>query len=469
MFKLSRQVRIIILLVINTLFFLAEIIIGYRVGSLALVADSFHMLNDMISLVIALWAVKVAARTEFESKYSYGWQRAEVLGALINGVFLLALCFTLLIDCIERFISPQIVTEPVLVLITGCVGLAANLFGLVLFHEHGHSHGHSHSHSTNDNVSALDIAPAHISRDDSHATLSNDAKDGIREANRLPSSPRIDDVNRLRDSIDRNTMHPSVARDLIVQHARQYSSHDVAHDYGSSSGSEQHHHHEEGESEHSQQNLNMRGVFLHVVGDALGNIGVVISALIIWLTPYSWRFYFDPLISLIITIIIFSSALPLVRSTSFILLQGVPNTIAIDDVRRELYKTADVLSVHELHIWQLSDTKTIASLHVLLSSTSNYMTVAQRVRKLMHRHGIHSITIQPEFVDPDSSGDIIANAQIPPAESNTPQRQPKTSWWANILPWSKKKTTDEEKQVENSPVCCQKFETMCLIGTNLCI
>ncbi|CAO3681232.1 unnamed protein product [Umbelopsis ramanniana] len=411
------------------------------------------MLNDMISLTIALWAVKVAARTEFESKYSYGWQRAEVLGALTNGVFLLALCFTLLIDCIERFISPQVVTEPVLVLITGCVGLAANLFGLALFHEHGHSHGHSHSHSTSDNVSSLDIAPANVPRDDSHATLSNDIKGGIRETDRLPSNPRIDDVNRLRDNIDRNTMHPSVARDLIVQHARQYSSQEVAHDFDSSSGSEHNHHqhnHEEHKSEHSHQNLNMRGVFLHVLGDALGNIGVIISALIIWLTPYSWRFYFDPLISLIITIIIFSSALPLVRSTSFILLQGVPNTIAIDDVRRELNKTADVLSVHELHIWQLSDTKTIASVHVLLSSTSNYMTVAQRVRKLMHKHGIHSITIQPEFVDPDSSSDIIVNAQGPPTQLAAPQSLPKTSWWANVLPWSKKKGTDEEKQVENS-------------------
>ena len=130
--------------------------------------------------------------------------------------------------------------------------------------EHGHSHGHSHSHSTSDNVSSLDIAPANVSRDDSHATLSNDIKGGIRETDRLPSDPRIDDVNRLRDNIDRNTMHPSVARDLIVQHARLYSSsHEVTQDFDSSSGSEHNHHqhnHEEHKSEHSHQNLNMRGV-----------------------------------------------------------------------------------------------------------------------------------------------------------------------------------------------------------------
>lgn len=77
---------------------------------------------------------KVAARTEWESKYSYGWQRAEVLGALINGVFLLALCFTLLIECIKRFINTQEITEPVWVLITGSAGLVANLIGLFLFH-----------------------------------------------------------------------------------------------------------------------------------------------------------------------------------------------------------------------------------------------------------------------------------------------------------------------------------------------
>jgi hypothetical protein len=118
-------------------------------------------------------------------------------------------------------------------------------------------------------------------------------------------------------------------------------------------------------------------------------------------------------------------------------------------------QTADVLSVHELHIWQLSDTKMIASVHVLLSSASNYMNVAQRVRKLMHKHGIHSITIQPEFVDPDSSDDIISTTtQIAPAQTNTPEpRSKKTSWWTKVFPWSKKTKPDEENQMENGLVC----------------
>lgn len=109
------------------------------------------MLNDMLSMCVALWAIKVtifflkkkirltkkkkvASVTEFNPKYSYGWQRAEILGALINGVFLIALCFTILIESIERFVSPQEITNPLMVLITGGAGLVANIVGLFLFH-----------------------------------------------------------------------------------------------------------------------------------------------------------------------------------------------------------------------------------------------------------------------------------------------------------------------------------------------
>lgn len=57
--------------------------------------------------------------------------------------------------------------------------------------------------------------------------------------------------------------------------------------------------------------MNMRALLLHVFGDALGNVGVIATGLIIWQTNWSWKYYFDPIISLVITVIIFSSALPL--------------------------------------------------------------------------------------------------------------------------------------------------------------
>ncbi|KAI8061976.1 cation efflux family-domain-containing protein [Thamnidium elegans] len=292
------------MLVITGGFFFVEIVVGYYVNSLALVAK----------------------KTEYDPKYSYGWQRAEILGALINGVFLLALCFTILIDSIERFASPEPVERPVLVLITGSAGLVANLIGLFLFHEaHGHG-GHSHG--------------GHSHGGHGHA-----------------------------------------------EHGHDEHSHDVE--------SVKSHNHEG----HEGGNLNMRGIFLHVLGDALGNVGVIISGLIIWLTPYDWRFYFDPIVSILITFIIFMSAIPLVKQTSSILLQGVPRSVPLQDVNDSLLKLDGIISVHELHVWQLSDTKLIASLHVLLKSRQGYMKLGSQIRKLLHGYGIHSATIQPEFIE----------------------------------------------------------------------
>jgi solute carrier family 30 (zinc transporter), member 1 len=68
----SRSARIVTLLVIDTLFFFLEIIVGYAVHSLALVADSFHMLNDVFSLIVALYAIRLAKSKTSSSKYTYG-------------------------------------------------------------------------------------------------------------------------------------------------------------------------------------------------------------------------------------------------------------------------------------------------------------------------------------------------------------------------------------------------------------
>src|SRR2546421_1907549 len=112
------------------------------------------MLNDVLSLCVGLWAVRIANK-ESSKMYTYGWQRAETLGALINGVFLIALCLSIFLEAIQRFVTPQRVSNPKLVLIVGCVGLAFNVLGLFLFHEHGHSHGdgdttlHEHDPASN--------------------------------------------------------------------------------------------------------------------------------------------------------------------------------------------------------------------------------------------------------------------------------------------------------------------------------
>ena len=84
---------------------------------------------------ISFHAFQMSKKTT--SKNTYGWQRAEVLGALVNAVFLMALCFTIVVESVQRFIQIEEIEEPVLVLIVGGVGLLINGVGLCLFSTHG--------------------------------------------------------------------------------------------------------------------------------------------------------------------------------------------------------------------------------------------------------------------------------------------------------------------------------------------
>lgn len=141
------------MLFMTSSFFLVEIVVGYATNSMALVADSFHMLSDVMSLVIGFFALRYSKRNQRTERNTFGWQRAEVLGALVNAVFLIALCFSILVESLKRIVETEAINDPVLVLIVGVAGLLVNVIGLVLFHRHGHGHshggsGHGHSHAS---------------------------------------------------------------------------------------------------------------------------------------------------------------------------------------------------------------------------------------------------------------------------------------------------------------------------------
>ena len=170
------------MLFMTSSFFFVEIIVGYATNSMALVADSFHMLSDVLSLVIGFFALRYSKRSQRTERNTFGWQRAEVLGALVNAVFLIALCFSILVESLKRIVEPELIHNPILVLIVGVAGLLVNVIGLFLFHghSHGHSHGgggheHGHSHGSpngsdlhqNGGANGVDSKSSHSSEDES--------------------------------------------------------------------------------------------------------------------------------------------------------------------------------------------------------------------------------------------------------------------------------------------------------------
>lgn len=137
--------------------------------------------------------------------------------------------------------------------------------------------------------------------------------------------------------------------------------------------------------EHTHTDLNLHGVYLHLFGDLLTSIGVISSTLIIIYVKQDWTIYMDPLMSLLITVIIIISTIPLCRSAIFILLQATPQTISLPALKKDLMKIKGIANIHELHVWQLSDTQIIGSVHVVLAKTNeSYMEIADLIKIKMH-------------------------------------------------------------------------------------
>ena len=163
--------------------------------------------------------------------------------------------------------------------------------------------------------------------------------------------------------------------------------------------------------------MNMHGVFLHVLADALGSIVVIISALIIKFVPHDsndkkhWTVYIDPSLSILIVIIIINSTVPLFRDTSSILLQTIPKYLEIHQIKTQLLETIPEISgIHEFHVWRLTNEKIIASAHLHRKTLSDYMLVARKVKFFFHSMGIHSITVQYECDDDQQTSLLYQNS-----------------------------------------------------------
>lgn len=133
----GKTCRLIFMLVLTVGFFVAELVSGYLGNSLALVSDSFNMLSDLISLCVGLSTGRIARRSRRGPRATYGYSRAEAVGALSNAVFLTALCFTILVDSVLRLAQPEPIDDAQLVLIVGTLGLAVNVVGLLVFQDWG--------------------------------------------------------------------------------------------------------------------------------------------------------------------------------------------------------------------------------------------------------------------------------------------------------------------------------------------
>jgi cobalt-zinc-cadmium efflux system protein len=269
--------RLAAVLALTVAFMFVEAVGGWISGSLALLADAGHMLTDAGALGLSLFSAWIALRPASPSK-TYGYQRWEILAALINGAALFGIAAWVILEAVQRIQHPQPIRAE-LFLFVAAGGLLVNIVSLMILH-------------------------------------------GIRKGN-----------------------------------------------------------------------LNTRGAYLHVLGDALGSVGALGAAGVILLTGWTLA---DPIISIALALLILVGAWRLLRESTDILLEGVPGHVSMAEVQRRMLGVAGVMAVHDLHVWTVTSGMVAMSGHAIVPRLDTHPEVLDQIRSVLALRGISHVTIQVE-------------------------------------------------------------------------
>ncbi|CAF2554423.1 unnamed protein product [Rotaria sp. Silwood2] len=333
--------KIFYFLCINLMFTFVELLYGAWTNSLGLISDGFHMLFDCTALVVGLYAA-LMSRWKPTRVFSYGYGRVEVLSGFVNGLFLVVVAFFVFYEAMGRiFEPPEIDTNRLLAV--SVAGFAVNMIGIFSFsHAHAHAHGGGGGSCS---MSQPSVAKDQHNHDHSHSH----------------------------------------------SHSHGGGSHDDDHDHEHSHGStEKSSHH--GHSHSLTDNANMKGVFLHVLADTLGSVGVIISSLLI---QYFGWYISDPICSLFISIMIFLSVLPLLKDSAITLLLQTPSDIQYEILDR-IIKLDKVLSYSDEHFWKLSSSTIVGTIHIQISNDGDEQFVTSQVQSILKEAQIQNVAVQVE-------------------------------------------------------------------------
>ena len=154
----------------------------------------------------------------------------------------------------------------------------------------------------------------------------------------------------------------------------------------------------------SESDLNLRSVFVHLMGDVLSTIGAVIAGIIIYFTGANWL---DPFVSVLIGILILFNAWGILRDAVDILLESTPRDVDMKKMVGEITQLEGVLGVHDLHVWSITQNLRTMSAHILTEdiSVSAGSEIQNRINELVyHRYNIAHATLQLECVDCEADG-----------------------------------------------------------------
>lgn len=323
-------------LILNLSFAFVELFYGMWTNSLGLISDAFHMFFDCTGLCAGLIA-NVITKWRANDRYNFGYVRAEILGGFLNGLMLLFVSFFVFSEAVERLFEPPEVHHERLFVVS-VLGFLVNLVGIFVFQHGGAGHGHSHGGGNHGHSHGGGGSHGH-SHDGGHGHAHNG-------------------------------------------HANHGHSHSHGHSHGG-----------EGSGGGS---MIMQGVFLHILADTLGSVGVIISSVLMYY--FGWMIA-DPICAMFIAIMILLSVMGLIKGSVEILMQRQPRELdgKLDACYNRVTMLPGVISVQEPRFWTLSSGEFVGNVKLEVSVTADPRYVTQQACALFKNVGVQSIYVQLDY------------------------------------------------------------------------
>ncbi|KAG8371142.1 hypothetical protein BUALT_Bualt13G0056000 [Buddleja alternifolia] len=359
--------KLLIAVVLCIIFMSVEVVGGIKANSLAILTDAAHLLSDVAAFAISLFSLW-AAGWEANPRQSYGFFRIEILGALVSIQMIWLLAGILVYEAIVRLIHDRGEVQGFLMFLVSAFGLLVNIIMAVLLghdhghghghgHDHGHGHGHDHGHEDHDHGSEDEHFQSHgisVTRHHHHDH----------------GHPPHDD--------DHHHTHDGDLSDPLLKSSDECESKSKS-----------------AEKKKKQRNINVQGAYLHVLGDSIQSIGVMIGGAIIWYKP-EWKII-DLICTLIFSVIVLGTTIRMLRNILEVLMESTPREIDATRLEKGLCEMEEVVAVHELHIWAITVGKILLACHVKVKPEADADMVLDKVIDYIKReHNISHVTIQIE-------------------------------------------------------------------------
>jgi cation diffusion facilitator family transporter len=319
-------------------FFVVELAGAIAAGSVVLQADAIHLLTDVLALGVSLFAMRLAVRRP-TPRFTYGLRRAEPVAAIFSAVLVLLTTALIVAEGVEA-LREGAAPRPGVMIAVAAMALVVN--GISAWLLHG-AIGHAHHDDDPDNP-------------DDH-----------------PARGPHHDHEHLHD------------------HARGHG-HDHAHDHRDGHPEDHDAQPQGAPAKAAGHALNLRGAWLHLLGDALGAVAALVAALVVRFGGYPAA---DPIASFAVAAILLVGSLRLLRDATLVLLEAAPRHLPVKTIQQAVLGLPGVVEVHDLHVWTLGAGHDAVTLHVRTDSRDPAFGAAlsARVRELL---GVEYVTVQTE-------------------------------------------------------------------------